>query len=62
MKSKTGIVLRARAAQMNLVSYMRKNELKSENSSLNITLNHNLRYNISSLCGIPVNLLRNNAL
>jgi len=34
---------------MNLVAYMRKDELKRENASLNITLSHNPRCNIFSL-------------
>ena len=47
---------------MSLVAYMCKDELKTEFLSLSIALNHNPRCNISSLCDISVNLLRNNAL
>jgi len=47
---------------MNLVIYMRKDELKRENLSLSITRNHNPRCNISSLCDMSVNFICNNAL
>jgi len=52
----------ARMSCSNAVSYMRINELKMGNLSLSITLNHNLRWNISNLCNIPVDLFGNNAL
>jgi len=44
----------------NLIAYVYKDELKREN--LSITLNHNTMHNISNLCDLSVNLLRNNAL
>jgi len=50
------------ADRLNLVAYMCKDELKIEYLSLSITLNHNPRCNISSLCDISINLFRNNAL
>jgi len=37
---------------MNLVTYICKGELKRENVSLSISLNHNPRSKISSLCDI----------
>jgi len=52
----------ARGDQMNMVAYMREDELKRGNVALTITLNHSPRCNISSLCDISVKLLRNNAL
>jgi len=47
---------------MNLIAYyMCKDELKRENVSLSITLNHNPTCNISGLCDISANLLCSNA-
>jgi len=61
-KSWTETMLRAWSAQMNLVVYICKDEVKRENLSLSITLNHNPRCNISSFCDMSVNLICNNAL
>jgi len=55
-------VWRSWGAQMNLVAAMSKDELKRENLSLSITLNHNPRCNLSSLCDISVNLPSHNAI
>ena len=61
LKLWTETVIRPWDAQLNLVAYMCKDEIKREN--LSITLNHNnVRCNISNLCDISVNLLCNNAL
>jgi len=54
MKSWTESVLYTWGAQMNLVAYTYKDELKREHLSLTC--------NISGLCDISVNLLGNNAL
>jgi len=55
-------VLRAWSAQMNLVVHICENEIKRENLSPSITLNHNPKWNISSLCDKSISLFGNNAL
>jgi len=63
MKSWTETVLpRMRCSNPNLVIYMCKDEVKRENVSLSITLNHNPKCNISTLCYISVKLFRKTAL
>ena len=57
-----GVRIRAWGVRMNLVAYMCKDEVKRENVSLSITLNHNPKCNISTLCYISVKLFRKTAL
>ena len=57
IQSWTATVLRSCGDQMNQVACLCKDKLKGENLSLSVTLNHNPKCNISSLCDISVSLV-----